>query len=1303
MSDYIVNLTARRRIGGRRANQKDAASNGSISQADAALLKENLSAARDIRREVAALFNEEYYRATQPDVISGDLTLFEHFFHVGFAEGRRPNPYFDPVWYLEKYPDVREAGIQPLLHYVEYGDMEGRSPSLWFDTAWYRQEYNIDSKEVALSHFLKHLHSHKYNPVPVFDVRYYVSHNPDIVAAGVDPFIHFIDTGVFEGRNPSDAFDIKFYVNRYLNGAANENPFLHYLQHRNDPGVEGRLPENEITIPRQARHFTRPGPDFELLRALPESATRRAKLLAYYLPQFHAIPQNDAWWGTGFTEWTNVVRGMPRFAGHYQPRIPRDLGFYCLDSTEPLRRQVELAIAAGVHGFVFYYYWFNGRRLLEKPIDMFLDDATLDINFALMWANENWTRRWDGENNEILISQDYRDRDEELLLADFARHFADRRYIRLQGRPLLMIYRPGLIPDGPATFERWRQFFVDRFGENPIMVMAQGFKDTEPSAYGLDGAIEFPPHKLTEGMAEITNEVEKLDPEFSGRVLRYDDVIRASLNEKPPAFPLIRTALPSWDNDARQPGAGTVITGSSPGKYQAWLSRLVSSAVENPFFGEAVVCVNAWNEWAEGAYLEPDQHYGAAYLNATSRAVAGIDYVSKHRILLVGHDANPHGSQELLFNIGRTLRRSFGVDVEYLLLDGGPLTSRYEAIAKTTVVKDEASLGSFLAAARANGFSSAIVNTTASAHIVKKATEQDIECVVLVHELPRLIHEKDLTAGAKTALNYATKVVFPAQSVRDDVLRALGAGVTSNLTVCPQGVYKPIDYSPEGAAAVRRTLAIGPSDRLVLGVGFADLRKGFDLFIQLWRRLREQRAGIQFVWVGNLHDTLEEWLQAEIADASATRTFHVVGFTEAIGHYYSAADAFALTSREDPFPSVVLEALSAGAPVVAFDRSGGIPDMLREHKAGTVVPYGDVGAMAAALDLMLLDGPSTRADRTARRRIIDSHFQWKTYVGRLLEFAIPGNAKVSVAVPNYNYAHYLPDRLGSIFSQNHSVHEILVLDDCSTDNSLEVIHNVAADWNREIQLVPNKRNSGSVFVQWRKAARLAKGEFIWIAEADDKADPNFLSHLCAPLVADPAIRFAFADSRVMDTRGSLVGDSYKSYYATVEPAALTQSQVFEGAEFVERYLSVKNLILNASAVVWRRDALLRALDRCQETLLTFKMAGDWRLYLEALLEPGARIAYEAEPLNVHRRHGQSVTHELDGQRHVAEIEQIHLFSCDAFGLGGDIRDDQIRYAAQVAAQFGVKPEKSKSAVATPTRRAKRIRNNAAAVRRSRKG
>jgi hypothetical protein len=432
-----------------------------------------------------------------------------------------------------------------------------------------------------------------------------------------------------------------------LHGDTSINPFLHYLEHKHLPGVLGKLPDDEVTVSRELKRFTKPGPDFEQFRGLDKGAKPRAKLLAYYLPQFHAFAENDTWWGRGFTEWTNIARGSPRFVGHYQPRVPRDLGFYNLTSADPMRAQIALAQAAGLFGWIFYYYWFNGKRLMETPLERFLDDPTLNMPFALMWANENWTRRWDGAESEVLISQDYRPEDDALMAAEFAAHFKDKRYIRVEGRPILMVYRPGLIPDTKRTVAKWRGIFRSEFNEDPILIMAQSFGAFDPAEFGMDAAIEFPPHKLTGAMPPANPQFEYLDFDFCGSIYHYDDVARVSVDEPTPRFPLIKTAVPSWDNDARRQGNGIVLANSTPAKYEAWLARLIDNAREHPFFGEPMVCINAWNEWCEGAYLEPDLHFGAAYLNATARAVAGRtrgDAVP--RVVLVGHDAFPSGAQQ---------------------------------------------------------------------------------------------------------------------------------------------------------------------------------------------------------------------------------------------------------------------------------------------------------------------------------------------------------------------------------------------------------------------------------------------------------------------------------------------------------------------------------------------------------------------------------------------------------------------------------------------------------------------------------
>lgn len=1240
-------------------------------------------------------FDRDFYNSAYNFNFESDLDALRHFFFEGFRQGNRPNLYFDPVWYLNHYPDLRSAEIHPLFHYVVAGDVEGRQPSLIFDSKWYRSHYSIAKEENALTHYLRNARSCNFSPIPEFDVKFYGDVNKDVRNAGIDAFQHFLFTGYREGRNPSADFNIKYYVKRYLGGNLSTNPLLHYLEHKHEPGVFGKPPQNEPSIPRLVKQFSKPAAEFEEFKPIHSDLPKKAKVLAYYLPQFHAFPENDGWWGSGFTEWTNIARGVSRFDGHYQPRIPRDLGFYSLEDAIPtLRRQIQLAKGGGVHGFVFYYYWFNGKRLMERPVEQFLKDHTLDMPFCLMWANENWTRRWDGDEQEVLISQDYDPDDDERLVSDFVRHFSDKRYIRVQGRPLLMIYRPGIIPDVRDALGRWRKVFIEKFNENPILIMAQAFDDTDPGIFGFDAAIEFPPHKLTAHMPSINDSLDYLDVEFTGKVFSYDDVVARSLNEPTPSYPLIKTAVPGWDNDARRQGTGLIMQGASPAKYEAWMRTLIQKARQTPFFGENFVCVNAWNEWCEAAYLEPDLHYGSAYLNATGRAVTGISTASNDsRLLLIGHDAFPSGAQHLLLNIARRLQSDHGVQIEFLLLGSGALVAAYQDVGKLTVATDTPSVQAFLDSARKRGFVNAIVNTVAATHILPLLQNAGIEAMSLVHELPRIIREKRLQEGARLAFSLSRHIVFASEVVMQQLAAELEIQPDDRVRIIPQGLYKNLEYSAVAVESVRKEFKLKKGEKLILGVGYADLRKGFDLFLQLWRQLNQTSgAKYHFCWVGDIDPGLKDWLSTELKDAISAGRFHMTGYRQNVAPYLFAADAYALTSREDPFPTVIHEALSVGMPVFAFEGAGGMSSFLVQNEMGTVVPYGDVIAMAGAISAALRR-PLKQEIILQRKAFVREKLDFSDYVNQLLKLALPQLASVSIAIPNYNYAKFMPERLGTVFQQNHPVHEVLVLDDCSTDESLNVIPQVATEWGRTITLLPNTVNSGSVFAQWRKAAEMAKGEFVWIAEADDLSDPTFLSTVIAAMQSDERIGLGFSDSRSINLDGSPLWDSYKGYYSQQEPGALSRSEIFEGVDFIRHYLAVRNLILNVSAVVWRRETLLRALEVCRDELKDFRMAGDWRLYIEALSQPGARLAYIAEPLNVHRRHAESVTHALKAAKHIAEIATCHNLVKAKVKLPASIQSMQKKYLDEVSTQLQGPQKKLAKKTATALKNPKRSKRN----------
>lgn len=343
---------------------------------------------------------------------------------------------------------------------------------------------------------------------------------------------------------------------------------------------------------------------------------QETKVLAFYLPQFHRIKENSEWWGPGFTEWTNVVKAKPNYTGHYQPHLPRDLGFYDLSHTETLKEQSELAKAYGIDGFCIYYYWFSGRELLEKPLQNILK-SDIDISFCLCWANENWTRTWDGDSKSVLIRQEYRDDDPVRFIESILPYLKDKRYIRVSNKPMLVVYRAKQIPNPKAVFNIWRNR-VTREGLDGLHIVAVEYHDiSTPEEVGADAMVEFPPHRFSGPDAKCDFPFNLVNSNFNGGILDYVKVIAQSANRTAPKFPLYRGIMPSWDNTARRQDNSTIVHGSSPLLFTYWLRYLrCYSATTFQRDKEDFIFINAWNEWGEGCHLEPDQKYGLQYLEA---------------------------------------------------------------------------------------------------------------------------------------------------------------------------------------------------------------------------------------------------------------------------------------------------------------------------------------------------------------------------------------------------------------------------------------------------------------------------------------------------------------------------------------------------------------------------------------------------------------------------------------------------------------------------------------------------------------
>ncbi|MDY0268943.1 glycosyltransferase WbsX family protein [Trichloromonas sp.] len=366
---------------------------------------------------------------------------------------------------------------------------------------------------------------------------------------------------------------------------------------------------------------------------------KQIKPIAIVLPQFHPIPENNLWWGEGFTEWTNVVKGRPRFRGHYQPHLPKDLGYYDLRLPEIREAQAQLAKRYGIYGFCYYHYWFGGRRILEKPVDMMIASGRPDFPFMLCWANENWSRNWDGGFRDILIEQTYSRED----FVAHARHlvniFEDRRYIRVDGRPVFAIYKDGNIEDLDAGLDVFR-YELKRHGIDVYLLRFErrvGTRTDFAKAFAVfDAGAEFQP---------LSRQLAMLDPSwkrialfsrlkplrlgsrlFSNRdvgvIYRYQDIVENDLNYNfQQGWPIYPGVSPGWDNSPRRVGRrALVIDGSTPELFKRWVVGKLRKTVWDGL-PEKFLFINAWNEWAEGCHLEPCERWGTQFLQALQQGI----------------------------------------------------------------------------------------------------------------------------------------------------------------------------------------------------------------------------------------------------------------------------------------------------------------------------------------------------------------------------------------------------------------------------------------------------------------------------------------------------------------------------------------------------------------------------------------------------------------------------------------------------------------------------------------------------------
>ncbi|MFK7883161.1 MAG: glycoside hydrolase family 99-like domain-containing protein [Phycisphaerales bacterium] len=966
---------------------------------------------------------------------------------------------FDSGAYLRANPDIAASGVDPVWHYAAMGGVERRATGSGFDTA------------------------------------YYLDSNRDVAESGVHPFEHFLASGLREGRSPSPGGVAEPATKEIRVAPSNEQ-----LDESNRPD------EIEVAV-------RDPAP----LIDVDAEQLSRTKALAFYLPQYHPIPENDAWWGKGFTEWSNVSRGRAMYRGHAQPFLPGELGFYDLRLPEVRERQAELAQAAGIHGFCYYHYWFNGRRVLERPLDDVVASASPTMPFCVCWANENWTRRWDGLEQEILLRQQHSLASDRRFILDLLPYLEDDRYIRVDGRAVILVYRPDLMTNAADTAAVWRDECM-RAGIGDIHLCAVQFRTGDPRPLGFDAAVEFPPHHFPS--PEITKRVAGLDPAFEGTILDYERGARELIaSPRNVDYRLYRGVMPSWDNTARRMHQATIQHGATPELYEAWLRSAINQRQPDDGVRENLVFINAWNEWAEGTVLEPRRDTGDAYLQATARALGRVmpssmpgiavntdemvpadgaagesaalstvgvngvrsassieakikravrtspalnSFVNKHpelksraagllrglggnepdapplpptevvradvkvrwrgkasnaggpKLVVVSHDAALAGAQLIVLENVKHWAR-MGVDCRVLLLGSGPLETAFAKECPTACIDDlpgvsrSNAIQIVLDNLVEDGWSpdAGFCNTVASVDAMDALHARSVPIVSAVYELPTSI--EDGLGGKRTVarvMRASDRVMVASAFVRDRLAQTYSIG-TELLEPVHTGVLtRPLPERPTSRAAIRRELGVGEDAIVVLGCGSIHHRKGTDLFVAAAGEAKRRANGceIVFAWVGEdqCNATFQNWCKHDAERLGVTGTVRFVGRKDDPGAWFAGADVFALTSREDPFPMVNLEAMSAGLAVVAFDGGGGSPEVLTKelagHTMGLVVPYADVSAMGAAIvglaeDRDVLEGYQQRASSFARE-----HLGWERYmhdIGELLASCHPSFASLS--------------------------------------------------------------------------------------------------------------------------------------------------------------------------------------------------------------------------------------------------------------------------------------------------------------------
>ena len=1123
----------------------------------------------------------------------------------------------------------------------------------------------------------------------LWNENYYLTKYPDVAFSDLRPVRHYLNNGAFEGRNPSEDFDSAFYLSNNPDVvAANINPLLHYLQHGTKEGRTISRPAENTQNPETNKAtsvlFTKSKPDSSTSNI--EHEIKEIEVSGLFDAHYYLNVNTDVR-NHGYDPLTHYcMHGWREFRN---PSFKFDTHFY-LSSYEDVK-------ASGINPLLHYVRAGKAEgRLSHKPEIIGSEmSAQADIRTTVEGIQQT-------ENPKIAV-----------VLHLFHLDLLDEFIQLLENLPAgfyLFVSTTNEIK--PVAAARFYQLLPEQ--RVSIIVQENRGRDIAPFIYFLkNGLTDF------DLVLKIHSKKSDFDPLLKGwRTYLLDQLAgsRVVVNTLLRAFsddPMLGALWPvvypyiqqigldkGWGAEkSMEKTHATAISCYPQFDLPDLHNRFVFPA--GSMFWARPQALSPLLEYRSEAFsFEPESGQTDGTLAHTIERMFGIvptmtgyqtktvffdkkqihpeqrihDPESKPpHILFIAHDLFHAGAQTVLLNIIRWLHKHTGFKISTLALkkgnDGGKMTADYRQWSALYLLDElQANVPLDLLQQQLKSLLGEVNliygNTILSAEIYPMLSIFNAPIITHIHELERSIEKYSSAAVRARFASDSAALIACADVVKRNLL--INHQPDSEKIHLIHEFIQPIDAGNK-RQIVRQQMGWKDDDIIVICCGTMYWRKGTDLFIET--AIKVKQAGItqvRFCWTGpNYWDAdnngLGKWASWEmkIEDNKMGEQLVFLGEVDNSGSYFAAADVFFLSSREDPYPLVGLEAAFCGLPIICFEGGGGMPELV-EDNAGFVVPFEDTTAAASKIMLLAAD-TELRKDMGAKamHKVKSRHLTDKAMpeVLRLMRQTAQIKPLVSVIIPTYNQADFLKQRIESVLNQHFRDVEIIVLDDASEDETPEITKTY--ENHPMVKIMRYETNSGSPFAQWQKGIELATGSLIWIAEGDDLADPDFLSKLI-PAFANPRVKMAYCASHVIDSEGQVHKDYYRKnghYEKLGFPASRwDESHLADGFEEIKQALSIRNTIPNVSAVVFRKTAL-QNLDFGEAR--SFKTAGDWYIYLSLL--PGGQIAYVAEALNYHRRHSKSVvgTQSRKAEKTLEEYYRIHDYVISHFDLSNEIVEKMI--------------------------------------------